>query len=106
MPIGPYKWEQVADEYSQQYLGRDVESLRRKYTTMHRRKVPTRDLTCPPEVRLAKRVKVMIGEKADLGEGEREYDMERNTFSGDFKVEGSSDKSLDGVTWDGGVLEQ
>ena len=81
-PIGPYEWEEVADAHSQQYPGRDVESLRRKYTTTHMRKVPTGDPTCPAEVRLAKRVKMLIGEKADLGEAENEYDMESKNLLG------------------------
>ena len=39
--IGPYEWEQVNGKHSQQYPGHDIESLRFKYMTTHRRKVPT-----------------------------------------------------------------
>ena len=91
-PIGPYEWEEVADAHSQQYPGRDVESLRRKYVTTHRRKVPTGDPTCPAEVRLAKRVKVLIGEKADLDEAENVFDMESNSFAGGEDGEDSGDE--------------
>ena len=56
--------------------------MRRKYTTTYRRKVTTGDPTYPPEVRLAKRVKVLIVKKAKLGEGEREYNMEQNNLIG------------------------
>ena len=47
----------------------------------HCRKVPPGDPTYPPKVRFAKLVKAMIDEKANLGEGKREYDMEQNTFA-------------------------
>ena len=69
--------------------------------TIHRRKVPIGDPTCPPEVRLAKHVKVLIAKKEDLGEGEREYDMERNKSSVDVEVEGSGDELDEGHIGDG-----
>ena len=45
-----------------EFLGRYVDSLRRKYTSIHREKVPTGDPNMPEEVRLAKKLKYMIGD--------------------------------------------
>ena len=75
LPIGPTEWEQVLDLHSAQYPGRDVNSLRRKYTTLHRKKMPTGDPLCPEEVRMAKACKYRIAQKADLGDATGEYDM-------------------------------
>ena len=82
LPIGPDEWAKVLDEHSTSYPGRDVESLRRKYTNLHRKKVPTGDPNCPPEIALAKKVKYMIGDKAQIGDGHLEYDMLNNRFEG------------------------
>ena len=76
LPIGPLEWEKVTEMHVVKFPRRDTDSLRRKYTSTHRRKVPTGDPNCPPEVREAKRVKVAIGNKAELADCTAEYDME------------------------------
>ena len=75
LPIGPNEWERVVDIHSEVYPGRDKESIVRKYTALHRRKIPTGDPNMPPEIRLAKRIKYAIGDKAELADGTGEYDM-------------------------------
>ena len=75
VPIGPIEWDEVLDQHSTLFPGRDVDSLRRKYTTLHRKKIPTGDPNMPPEVRLAKRVKYAISDKAELGDGGGEFDL-------------------------------
>ena len=42
---------------------------------MHRRKIPTGDPNIPPEVRLAKRVKHLIGDKAEVCDGTEDFSM-------------------------------
>jgi hypothetical protein len=79
-PIGGEEWDEVYQQHSIGYPGRDINSLRRKYGTLYRKGIPTGDPDCPPEVRQAKRVKYMIGDKANIGDGEEEYDMEGGTF--------------------------
>ena len=79
-PIGPDEWEKVVNEHSVMYPGRDVDSICRKFINCHRKKVPTGDPDCPEEIRLAKRVKYLIGDRANLGGGQEEYDMETNRF--------------------------
>ena len=75
LPIGPQEWDMVVEAHTAHYPGRDVESLRRKYTSLHRKKIPTGDPNIPPEVRLAKRVKHLIGDKAEVCDGTDEYNM-------------------------------
>ena len=79
LPIGPLEWEKVAELHGKQWPGRDVESLRRKYTNTHRRKAPTEQPDCPPELRGTKLVNAAIGSKAELTDCTEEYDMELET---------------------------
>ena len=41
LPIGTKEWEQVVLEHSEQYPGRDVESICCKYNSLHWKQVPT-----------------------------------------------------------------
>ena len=78
LPIGTEEWEQVLMEHSEVYPGRDVDSIRRKYNTLHRKQVPTGSPNITPEILAAKRVKYKIGDKADIGGGEDEvFELEK-----------------------------
>ena len=81
LPVGPLEWEKVTDEHVVRYPGRDTDSLRRKYTSTHRRVGPTGDPLCPAEVREAKRVKAAIGNKCELADCGSEFDMEAEVDS-------------------------
>ena len=83
LPVGPEEWEQVVLEHSSQYPGRDTQSIRRKYTALHRKKPSTGNPIVPPEVLIAARhVKKLLGHKVNLGGGEKEtLDIETG-FSG------------------------
>ena len=50
LPIGGDEWDEVLDRHSIRYSGREVESLRRKFSQLHRKSVPTGDPVCPPEI--------------------------------------------------------
>ena len=82
LPIGPDEWGSVLELHSEEYPGRDVDALRRKYNVLHRKKCPTGDPNIPWEVKLSKDIKYKIGGKTSLGGGEEEYDLETNSFSG------------------------
>ena len=69
LPIGPDEWENVVEAYSVEFLDWDVDSLQRKYTVIHRKKLPTENLNILEEVRLAKKLKYMIGDWTQLGQG-------------------------------------
>ena len=56
-PIGPTEWKQVLELHSVQFQGRDTNTLRRKYTTLHRKMKPTGNPNMPDEVRMAKSCK-------------------------------------------------
>ena len=77
LPIGTEEWEQVQMEHSQNFPGRDIESIRQKYNSLHRKQVQTGNPNIPPEILAAKRVKQKIGDKADIGGGEDDnFDLE------------------------------
>lgn len=80
LPIGPDQWADIVNTHvANGYPGRDVDSIRRKYSTLHRKSSPTGDPDMPPEVRQAKRIKFKeIGEKANIGDAgqDQAYDLE------------------------------
>ena len=63
--IGPGEWEKVVEAYYMDFPGRDLGSLHQNYTAIHHRKVPTNNLIML-EVRLAKKIKYMIGDCVQL----------------------------------------
>ena len=67
LPIGPTEWEQVVDQHSVSYPSRHVNTLRRKYTPLQRKKIPTGDLNMTNKVRMVKQCKYCILDKAELG---------------------------------------
>jgi len=73
-PISQSEWEGVLQEHNLTYAfkNRTTDSLKRKYCALHRKQVPTGDSTCPVEVRLAKRVRVAISQRAQSGDGTAE----------------------------------
>ena len=81
LPIGPDEWQEALDKHSENYPGRELDSICRKYATSHRKPVPTGDPTCPWLVREAKAIKYLIGQKAELGDGEEMFDIEGGTFT-------------------------
>lgn len=82
LPIGPNEWERAVERHSVTYPGQDINSIRRKYHTLHHRQIPIGDPNCPSDVKLAKRVKYTIGDKADIGDGEEKFDMCTASFNG------------------------
>ena len=91
VPIGPDEWDMVVSQHSISYPGRDVDSLRRKYHSVARKSIPTGDPNMPPEVRMAKRCKHLIGAKCSLGGGVEEYNMTDNTFTSGTPHDSSTD---------------
>ena len=68
LPIGPTEWDQVSDEHSVAFAGRDVNGLWRKYTTLYRKKIPTGELSMPDARR-----KYCSSDKAELGDTTSHY---------------------------------
>ena len=81
MPIGLEEWEKVVDDHSVMYPVKNIESIRRKYDSLNRKKVPTGDPSISIEVRMAKRFKYFIEDIVELCGGEEQYSIESNTFT-------------------------
>ena len=75
LPIGPVEWDLFLSSHSVTFPGRDIDSIRRKYTTTHRKKMPTGSPNMPPEIALEKRDQYLIGKKAELGGKPEDYNM-------------------------------
>ena len=75
LPIGPDEWQQVADMHAIEYSGRDVDSIRRKYSSLYRKPIPTGDPLMPDDVRQAKPIKWKIGKKASVGDGKDDFTL-------------------------------
>ncbi|PXF49322.1 hypothetical protein BWQ96_00896 [Gracilariopsis chorda] len=72
LPLGRDEWDVVLRIHHQKYSDkkRNVDNLRRKFASLHRRKIPTGDPTMPPEVDRSKRIRDLMTERTDMGGGE------------------------------------
>jgi hypothetical protein len=52
MPIGGNEWDGVLDCHSFRFPGREVDSLPRKFSQLHRKSTPAGDPMCPTEAKL------------------------------------------------------
>ena len=76
LPIGPDQWQEVADIHERNgYNHRDPYSLRRKFNTLHKKTCPTGDPHMPEDVKQAKRIKYLIGDKANLIDASPQFDL-------------------------------
>ena len=73
-PIGQVEWQAVHDYYNgkvdDEERYRDVHALRRKYNSLHQKKVPTGDPNIPEVVRIAKKIEKAIVKKSNCVDGE------------------------------------
>ena len=57
LPISKSDWTEVVESLTAMgHVGRTVESVKRKFQELHRKKAPTGDPSCPPNVLWAKRI--------------------------------------------------
>ena len=80
-PIGPEEWQQCANKHTARYIGCGVESIRRKFSDLYKKSVPTGDPNCREDVKQAKRIKWAIGDRAADGDGEEEFNLEDTSFT-------------------------
>ena len=93
LPCDQEEWQLVLGKHnsaSEEWWGRDVFSLKRKYQTLHRKKTPTGDPNCPPNVRRAKRIHYRIKDKCEIGDVEEEINIQ-----GDFLKDGVTEEDDD-----------
>ncbi|EGZ26482.1 hypothetical protein PHYSODRAFT_327380 [Phytophthora sojae] len=72
LPLSRDEWDYVASLHNAAYVGDDrtTDSLKRKFAKLHRKRIPTDDLSIPANVLQAKRVRLEMTRRADLGDGE------------------------------------
>lgn len=77
LPLCREEWETVLRLHLERYPGveRTVDSLKRKFGALYRKRVPTGDPHIPPEVEKAKLVRQRMTERADIGDGELTEDF-------------------------------
>jgi hypothetical protein len=78
LPIGRDEWELVLTIHNLHFgeFNRTVDSIRRKFAALCRSRIPTGNPTCPAEVRTAKRVRYLMTQRAEIGEGDHIPDEE------------------------------
>ena len=92
LPIGPDQWQEVADLHEQNgFKHRDAYSLRRKFNTLHKKTCPTGDPDMPNDVRQAKSIKYMIGEKANLIDASPQFDLQNGGYGATITPAGTTD---------------
>jgi len=72
LPIGGIEWGLVESQHLQEWptIKRSKDSLRRKFSSLYRTKMPTGNPACPPLVRLAKEVQAEIKFRVNCSDGE------------------------------------
>ena len=104
VPVGNPEWERIWERHNSCYPNQDrtVESLKRKFQELAKKKIPTGDPNCPPHVRFAKRIYRKIVEATDGSTGasdlddDLEDDDEENEGD-DVGEEGDEEDFLSGV---------
>lgn len=92
--MSPDEWQyDVADKHAEKFRGRDVDSIRRKFYTLHRRAIPTGNPTCPWYVKQAKRIKHFIGEQACMAEADKKFDLDTQEYEKKELPEGTAPDS-------------
>jgi hypothetical protein len=95
LPISPNEWDMVEIHHAKYYpdSARTKDSLKRKFLTLHRTKIPTGDPNCPIEVRRAKRIYEEMKKKTELSDAETddEDDAEEDD-EGEDEVEVEANK--------------
>ncbi|KUF96201.1 hypothetical protein AM588_10008552 [Phytophthora nicotianae] len=72
LPLGRDEWELVLSIHNRSFSANNStgDSLRRKFAALCRSRIRTGNSTCPAEVRTAKRVRFLMSQWADIGEGD------------------------------------
>ena len=111
LPIGPDEWEGVLVEHLESWPDtvRDVTSIRRKFSQLHNKKIPTGDPRCPPLVKEAKRIVYEIKQQAEAEEfessdddgeaGEEDESEEENEAGGGEEEEPVEDEAAEDTSY-------
>ena len=80
LPVGSEGWKGVVLEHELHFPGRGRTALMRRHFTLRRKQVPTGDPGCPRVVKLARRIKHVICNKAAVGFVEEEFNLKDAGF--------------------------
>eukprot|EP00536_Pseudo-nitzschia_multiseries_P007835 jgi/Psemu1/18873/gm1.18873_g len=64
--IVPEVWDAITSLHADKYPGRDTDSIRNKYIRLYRKKMPTGDPIQKWDVKQAKEIKYLIGDRASI----------------------------------------
>jgi hypothetical protein len=81
LPIGANEWESVANFHEEAWPGRDWKNLKKKFQLLNRKKMPTGDPNCPPEVIRAKRITARIMARSNCQNFNESDDDEDDTLN-------------------------
>eukprot|EP00536_Pseudo-nitzschia_multiseries_P017857 jgi/Psemu1/52907/gm1.52907_g len=81
MPASTDDWDDVADLHAEKFPGRDGTSIRNKFNQLQRKKAPTGNPNMRWDIKEAKEIHQLIGDKSFVVEGEDRYEVERNEFT-------------------------
>jgi len=96
-PTDPDEWQQVVEKHREKFAGREMESIRRKFASFHRKQIATGNPTCPWYVKEAKAIKYLIGRKAGLVDGEDVFNIETGEFTSTTACATNPTQQSDGV---------
>lgn len=82
LPVSRDEWEVVLRKHEKRFpeKSRTVESLRRKFASLYRNKLPTGHPQMPEEVQKAKHIRLRMTERTDVTDGEGEDGADRAAF--------------------------
>ena len=75
LTIGSESLGSVMHDHEVEFPGQGRTALMRMHSTLHQKQPPTDDPDCPKEVKLAKRIECMAGNKAVVGNTKERFNL-------------------------------
>ena len=97
VPVGNPEWERIWEKHNSCYPNQDrtVESLKRKFQELVKKKMKTGDPNCPPHVRFAKRIYRKIVEATDGSTGGSDLKNDLEDDDEDNEVEDDGEEGYE-----------
>jgi hypothetical protein len=95
LPVDGEDWDKLTRLHNLNFPtnGWDSAKLKRKFQQLYHVEMPTGDPMCPPDVRLAKRIREQIRDKAEIDDGEGELTLLDQEDNEDLLIERTDDVS-------------
>lgn len=77
LPLCQEEWQVVFEKHRKSFpkANRTLDSLKRKFNALARVKMPTGDPNMPADVKKAKRIRFLMTERSEIGDGEEDIDV-------------------------------